>query len=758
MSNKIIIRFQPKGDKALIAALRKLDKLQKQLEGQTKQTAGAMGFLGTQFKRNSKRAGTFALSLSTIRSKLLLVSFAASMGGRQLVRMAASAAKLQQMETAFNTLTGATENSLISLKKLQNATDGTVSKYDLLQQANNAMILGVTKSSKEMAEMFDIAQRLGKALGVDAKRSVESLITGIGRQSRLMLDNIGIVVKADEAYLEYAKKLKVGVKDLTDFQKKQAFLNATMEAAREKVSQLGPETETTDDIYQQLKASLADLAVVIGDILAPVMEWLSRFLKQLAEDLTTFFTLIGWIETDVEKLTSSLASQQAEWTLLKRSLEGVNEESEEFISTRDKFMKQNPNYFAGLDKEKIKVNDLKDAIDEYNKFLGKKLQIQIAELALEGKTQQIADLVKIKAERNLQAVKNEQKFVKELEKMVTKEADVLADIRFGKLENWGGSLEEWKKGREKVKTNYLNTVQPLHDTIVKDMREKGVFFKEAGQSWLQQIFDPDVMNFSNMVAGFQAQIAGPGTQAYQDWIDNMDIILSKGTDISKEKIDALMEELMADLGIMSADVEQMSQAIMAIFGIKFDPGQKDGTITDIQNWKMLESQISSISQTFTSFWLSSQQGARTWKNFGKVLTQQLESIVATYLANLATFHLLSWLLGGPMAGMGGAGKALAGLKKPTLFGFHEGGVIPQYHSGGSVDDVPIMAQEGEFMMRRSAVESIGLENLNRMNRTGQVSGANITFTGNIMSDSFIEEEAIPKIKDALRRGADLGIS
>ena len=49
--------------------------------------------------------------------------------------------------------------------------------------------------------------------------------------------------------------------------------------------------------------------------------------------------------------------------------------------------------------------------------------------------------------------------------------------------------------------------------------------------------------------------------------------------------------------------------------------------------------------------------------------------------------------------------------------------------------------------------------MNRMNRTGQASGgANITFTGNIMSDSFIEEEAIPKIKDAIRRGADLGIS
>ena len=71
----------------------------------------------------------------------------------------------------------------------------------------------------------------------------------------------------------------------------------------------------------------------------------------------------------------------------------------------------------------------------------------------------------------------------------------------------------------------------------------------------------------------------------------------------------------------------------------------------------------------------------------------------------------------------------------------------------------MIGQEGEYVLRRSAVESIGIENLNRMNRTGQGGGgANITFTGNVLSDNFIEDEAIPKIKDAIRRGADIGIS
>ena len=83
-------------------------------------------------------------------------------------------------------------------------------------------------------------------------------------------------------------------------------------------------------------------------------------------------------------------------------------------------------------------------------------------------------------------------------------------------------------------------------------------------------------------------------------------------------------------------------------------------------------------------------------------------------------------------------------------------MIPSYHSGGNV---PIIAQSGEYVMQRSAVESIGIENLNRMNQTGVAgAGVNVTFAGNVMSDDFVENEAIPKIKKAIRRGADIGIS
>ena len=40
---------------------------------------------------------------------------------------------------------------------------------------------------------------------------------------------------------------------------------------------------------------------------------------------------------------------------------------------------------------------------------------------------------------------------------------------------------------------------------------------------------------------------------------------------------------------------------------------------------------------------------------------------------------------------------------------------------------------------------------------GRGNGMSITFTGNVMSQDFIESEAIPMIKKAIRKGGDIGI-
>ena len=61
-------------------------------------------------------------------------------------------------------------------------------------------------------------------------------------------------------------------------------------------------------------------------------------------------------------------------------------------------------------------------------------------------------------------------------------------------------------------------------------------------------------------------------------------------------------------------------------------------------------------------------------------------------------------------------------------------------------------------MSRSAVESVGIENLNRMNEGGGGGTINVSVTGNVLTQDFVEEELAEAIRDAARRGTDFGIS
>jgi len=251
--------------------------------------------------------GTFAV----LRSKLLLVGFAMGTIGRPLARIIGESAKIKDVSTAFATLSGSTESASVAVGKLEKATDGTMSSFELFKQANNAMILGVTKNSDEMAEMFDMAQRLGEALGRDTTSSVESLVTGIGRQSRLMLDNIGIIVDSEKAYQDYAKELRKSAKNLTDSEKKQAFLNATLESARQKVKNLPPEVETASKIFKVFGTQLNDLGASLGTTLTPV-----------AVGLTKLFTaLVSGIDAGVDALNAFFGLDND-----SRTVEGVNEQ------------------------------------------------------------------------------------------------------------------------------------------------------------------------------------------------------------------------------------------------------------------------------------------------------------------------------------------------------------------------------------------------------------------------------------------------
>ena len=82
---KIIIKFEPKGDKRLIAAIQKLNVESKKLTGTTEKTTKQTGAFGQSHQRLTDQTNKGAKAFATMRSNLLLLNFAMAMGVKQSI-------------------------------------------------------------------------------------------------------------------------------------------------------------------------------------------------------------------------------------------------------------------------------------------------------------------------------------------------------------------------------------------------------------------------------------------------------------------------------------------------------------------------------------------------------------------------------------------------------------------------------------------------------------------------------------------------
>jgi len=154
--------------------------------------------------------------------------------------------------------------------------------------------------------------------------------------------------------------------------------------------------------------------------------------------------------------------------------------------------------------------------------------------------------------------------------------------------------------------------------------------------------------------------------------------------------------------------------------------------------------------------------AGEFKNGAKVAARMQQTAAIINMWSGATAALAPPPVGaGPIWGPVLAATVVAtGLTNIAQIGksigdFAEGGLISgPLHSGGGVN---INAEGGEFVMKRSAVEAAGVETMNAINEGEGGSQVNIAFEGNVMSEDFIIDEAIPIIEEAIRRGSSIGI-
>ena len=182
------------------------------------------------------------------------------------------AAALRQ-ETALDSLAKAAGHSGGEIiNAIQSASQFTIDSMTAMQVANRAMIMDVAETPAQFERLTTVAVALGRAMGVDAATSIDNFVTAAGRQSRLIADNLGLIVDIEGATKRYATSLGKTVEELTETEKRQAFLNEMLTQGELKLRDLGTGTVDVAGQMEQLTAAWKDAKTNLGKLIASVIE------------------------------------------------------------------------------------------------------------------------------------------------------------------------------------------------------------------------------------------------------------------------------------------------------------------------------------------------------------------------------------------------------------------------------------------------------------------------------------------------------
>ena len=250
-------------------------------------------------------------------------------GGSGLVgAYAALAANLFALTALFGALSRASratqlEDGLISLgqasglamhtlaKGLVDATDAAISLEEAMRSTAVITSAGIDPGSIE--RFGKVARGAALALGRDTQDAISRLTRGITKLEPELLDELGIMVRLDEASKDYAESIGKSVSDLSRYEKSQAFLNATLEEGERKFGAL---SDVDVNVYDQLAAGLQNLAKSgiggLAKLIEPIVGYLSSSPTALVGVLGLFAsTITGAVVGSLSDMAENTAANTA---------------------------------------------------------------------------------------------------------------------------------------------------------------------------------------------------------------------------------------------------------------------------------------------------------------------------------------------------------------------------------------------------------------------------------------------------------------
>ena len=294
------------------------------------------------------------------------------------------------------------------LANLRKATQGTVDDLQLMQRAVQAQNFGIP--IKNLATYLEFATKRARETGQSVDYLVDSIITGLGRQSVLILDNLGI------SAAEIRNKMKDGG----------SMADAVGEIIKKSMSESTAEIDNTALATERLTTAWTNFTIAVGDKTSGI--W--NTLKGEAASMLSFITRVmnaegfstaekigmltgGW--NSRENWDKLLAQEEAKKKRQQQAQELAQERVSKVKNLNDalkeqEFLERELEKHAGrdnvyVDANKIALQQIKQYIEEQKKKQAEDAkELQLQNSLIGSKQEEIKKLEEI---RNLSANEDE---------------------------------------------------------------------------------------------------------------------------------------------------------------------------------------------------------------------------------------------------------------------------------------------------------------------------------------------------------------
>ena len=698
-------------------------------------------FVADNARRNVKRTnsllGRFRQSTSGIRREigglrndLLLASFAFAGVTAAISKLVGVSARFEAVRTRLVGLTGSVENAEQAFDNFNRIASKTPFSLEDVVDAGAQLEAFGADSDALIGSITDLASFMGTTAVEAANAFGRAFAGGAGAADILRERGILNIIKTSQGLTDLSKAT------LPEF--RQALISAMQDPVVGIAGSADRLSETFQGLISNTGDSFTRLADSVGDILIPVFTPLIKRLKEGAEAAEDFFRKST--ETNLETTIRQLKEMGASIEIISKL-----QETELLVQLTELEQKQKELNLQG-----------KTSADVYKEIAGENSRILDSQVESASKTNEAAI--------------NEQK---------------LLDINKS-LKALGESLNQNAKNRLILSKDEVDLVtRRIEDlNIEKSFLESKNRIIESSFTFSQRELEASQIRLKNLSSEFSLlqniekirdKLFGkPPASAevvFGDFEEDAQIIFSRAIDAANKQFGEKIQPIPTDeeflfssetIGRMAERVQEIQDLTAEGFfpeeqnELDFMKEMNDLFVEQVQKGEeanraiqVLGAQIKSgdiaradetikkAAEGFKQFGDNIAFALLNGQNLGDAVVNSIKAIAAELIAQQAALSLMQLFFPGATAAKAGF-DLLGSVGK--FFKFHDGGFI-----GGNANNVPIVAQSGEFVMQRSAVQSIGLDSLSMMNETGQAGNVTINIHGGIVQEDYVRNELIPAI-------------